>query len=157
MVDVSGKPRTDRTATAAAVVRMSVALRARLVARELPKGDAIAVVRIAAISGTKETSRLLPLCHPIGLTGVTVHVEPEGDDAIRIEVTTRCSGETGVEMEAMTGAAVGALALYDMLKGIERDVRIDSIALLHKAGGRSGEWRAPHGTTAPRSTDEAAP
>jgi cyclic pyranopterin phosphate synthase len=141
MVDVSAKASTARTATARAVVRMSAATCRALWAGELPKGDALATVRLAAIQAAKETQRLIPLCHPLALAGVDVDVVRDGDERVVVTVTARCQGPTGVEMEAMTGAAVGALALYDMCKGKERRIRIECVELLHKAGGRSGEWR----------------
>jgi cyclic pyranopterin phosphate synthase len=141
MVDVSSKASTARTATARAVVRMSATVCRALWAGELWKGDGLATVRLAAIQAAKETQRLIPLCHPLALTGVDVDVGQDGDERVVVTVTARCQGPTGVEMEAMTGAAVGALALYDMCKGMERGIQIERVELLHKAGGRSGEWR----------------
>ena len=140
MVDVGGKEATRREATAEAVVAMSDETRTALFGGELPKGDAIAVARVAAIMGAKRTSELVPLCHPLAISSVDVTVEevPEG---ARLEVTVTTTGPTGVEMEAMTGAAVGAVTIYDMVKGIERGVEIASVRLLAKSGGRSGEWR----------------
>ena len=142
MVDVGQKPKTARSATARARVRMSPALRERLIRGDLPKGDAMAVVRIAAIMATKETPRLIPLCHPLPLVGVDVQVLALDLDGVEIRVTTRCTAETGVEMEAMTGAAIGALTLYDMVKGVERGVRVEDVCLLSKSGGRSGNHDA---------------
>lgn len=139
MVDVSGKATTERRAVAEAVVVLPNQLAAKVFAGDLPKGDATAVVRIAAIMAAKETSRLIPLCHPIDLDGVDVTVERVAAGA-RIEVVARTAGRTGVEMEAMTAAAVGALALYDMVKGLERGVEIGPVRLLSKSGGRSGTW-----------------
>ena len=140
MVDVSAKDVTLRRAVAEAIVIMSADLADRVFAGDLPKGDASAVVRIAGIMAAKETSRLIPLCHPIALDAVTVDVAraPEG---ARIEVTATTAGRTGVEMEAMTGAAVAALALYDMVKGLERGVTIGPVRLLEKSGGKSGTWQ----------------
>ena len=139
MVDVGAKDVTERVAVAAAVVAMRPATRDRLFAGDIPKGDAVAAVRIAAIAGAKHTPTLIPLAHPIGLDGVGVAIEelPEG---ARIEVTCRVVARTGVEMEAMTGAAIGALTLYDMVKGLDRGAEIRSVQLLTKSGGKSGEW-----------------
>jgi cyclic pyranopterin phosphate synthase len=140
MVDVSGKPEVAREAAAEAVVVLAPATREALFRRGLPKGDARAVVRIAAIMGAKRTADLVPLCHPIEISAVEVDVEEVGTGA-RVEVRVRTTGRTGVEMEAMTGAALGAIALYDMVKGLDRGVEIGPVRLLHKSGGRSGEWR----------------
>lgn len=139
MVDVGDKEVTERRAMAEAVVVMSPSLADRLFADDLPKGDALATVRLAGITAAKRTSDLIPLAHPISLTSVTVEVErhPEG---IRIETDCKVRERTGVEMEALTAAAVAALALYDMVKSIERGVVIGPIRLLHKSGGRSGTW-----------------
>jgi cyclic pyranopterin monophosphate synthase len=140
MVDVGAKDVTDRVAVAAAVVEMDDATRDRLFSDDLPKGDALATARIAAISGAKRTPDLIPLCHPLAISGVSVTIEqvPEG---ARITTTVSVTAKTGVEMEAMTAASVGALAIYDMVKGIDRGARISSVELLSKSGGRSGEWR----------------
>jgi cyclic pyranopterin phosphate synthase len=140
MVDVGAKPETDRVATAEATVHLAPDTADALFGGSLPKGDALATVRIAAIAGTKRTPDLIPLCHPIALTSVEVAVERTAVGA-RIEVTARTTGRTGVEMEAMTGASVGALTLYDMVKGIDRGAEIGPVRLLAKSGGRSGEWR----------------
>ena len=140
MVDVGDKAVSDRSATAEATVSMEDETRSALFGGGLPKGDAIGVVRLAAIGGAKKTPDLVPLCHPLLLNGIDVEIDETGAGA-RIEVTVRTSGRTGVEMEAMTGAAVGAVALYDMIKGVDRGAEIGSIRLLAKSGGRSGEWR----------------
>lgn len=140
MVDVGEKAVTARRAVAEATVRMDESTRDRLFTGDLPKGDAVATVRIAAIQGAKETSSLVPLCHPIFVESLTVEVEPVAVGAT-ITVTATVTAKTGVEMEAMTGAAIGAVALYDMIKGIDRGAMIDNIRLLEKSGGRSGEWR----------------
>jgi cyclic pyranopterin phosphate synthase len=139
MVDVGAKAETARSATAEAIVSMSPGVASRLFSGDLPKGDALASVRLAGIMGAKRTPDLVPLCHPIGLTGVTVDVEPHERGA-RIEATVQTVGRTGVEMEAMTAVMVAALALYDMVKGLERGVIIETVALLEKGGGRSGTW-----------------
>jgi cyclic pyranopterin phosphate synthase len=140
MVDVAGKPVSDRSATAEAVVSMLPETRGAVFGEGVPKGDAAAVARIAAIGGAKRTPDLIPLCHPLLLSGIDVEVE-EIPAGARVEVTVRTSGRTGVEMEAMTGAAVGAVTLYDMIKGIDRAAEIGPVRLLAKSGGRSGEWR----------------
>lgn len=140
MVDVGGKPATDRAATAEALVALSSETREALFTGGLPKGDARAVARIAAIGAVKRTSDLVPLCHPIPITGVDVDVA-EAPGGARVEVTVRTTAPTGVEMEAMTGAAIGAVTLYDMVKGLDRGAEIGPVRLLAKSGGRSGEWR----------------
>jgi cyclic pyranopterin phosphate synthase len=140
MVDVGEKAVTARRAVAEAMVRMDESTRDRLFTGDLPKGDAVATVRIAAIQGAKQTSSLVPLCHPIFVESLTVEVEPVAVGAT-ITVTATVTAKTGVEMEAMTGAAIGAVALYDMIKGIDRGAVIDGVRLLEKSGGRSGEWR----------------
>ena len=139
-VDVGAKAVTLRTAIAEAVVTMAPRVKEALFAGALPKGDALAVVRVAAIMGAKRTPDLVPLCHPIGLDAVDVAVE-EIEAGARIEVTTRVAARTGVEMEAMTAAAVAAVALYDMIKGLDRGAEIASVRLLEKSGGKSGDWR----------------
>ena len=140
MVDVGGKDATARTAIAEAIVTMRPDVRTRLLEGDLPKGDAAALVRVAAIQGAKRTPDLVPLCHPVALDALSVHVEPTGD-GVRIVVEAGVTARTGVEMEAMTGAAVGALTLYDMVKGLDRNAEIASVRLLEKRGGRSGVWR----------------
>jgi cyclic pyranopterin monophosphate synthase len=142
MVDVGAKAETERTATAEGFVAMAPEVADRLFAGSLPKGDALASVRLAGIMGAKKTPELVPLCHPIVLTGVVVEVEPHASGA-RIIATTSTVGRTGVEMEAMTAVAAAALALYDMVKGLDRSVSIDQIRLLEKSGGRSGTWTRP--------------
>jgi cyclic pyranopterin phosphate synthase len=140
MVHVGDKPVTARRAVAEAVVSLSDEVAAALFSGSLPKGDAIAVVKVAAIMAAKRTSDLMPLCHPIGLDVVDVTVDPVAGGA-RIVVRCEVAARTGVEMEAMTGAAVGAVALYDMVKGLDRGAEIGPVRLLEKSGGRSGEWR----------------
>ena len=140
MVDVGGKEVTTRRAVAEAVVVMSPEVRSRLLEGSLPKGDATAVVRLAAIQGSKRTSELVPLCHPLALDVVAVDLE-HADEGVRIVVEARVAARTGVEMEAMTGAAIGALALYDMVKGLDRSAEIGPVRLLEKSGGRSGVWQ----------------
>lgn len=139
MVDVSDKAVTNRTAIAEAWVTMSEATRTAFFGGTLPKGDALATVRLAAIMASKKTSDLIPLCHPLPIDAVEIEIEqtPEG---ARLVATVTTSGRTGVEMEALTAVSVGALTLYDMVKGIEHGVEIGPIRLLKKSGGRSGTW-----------------
>jgi cyclic pyranopterin monophosphate synthase len=139
MVDVGAKEPTARVAVAEASVAMSRGTRERLFSGDLPKGDALATVRIAAIQGAKRTPELVPLAHPLPIESVSVDVEPTEEGA-RITVTASVTAKTGVEMEAMTGAAVGAIALYDMIKGVDRNAEITSVRLLEKHGGTSGDW-----------------
>lgn len=140
MVDVSGKDISRREAVAEALVSMSPQTEEALFGGDLPKGDARAVVRVAAIMAAKRTSELVPLCHPLPLSHVAVDVE-RVEGGARVVVTVATTAATGVEMEAMTAAAVGAVTLYDMIKGLERGVEIGPVRLLSKTGGRSGEWR----------------
>jgi cyclic pyranopterin phosphate synthase len=140
MVDVGAKEPTDRIAVAVASVAMDSSTRDRLFAGDLPKGDALATVRIAAIQATKKTPDLIPLCHPIAVDRVDVKIE-QTDAGAMIEVTVGVHARTGVEMEAMTAASVGALALYDMIKGIDRSAHVQAVKLMEKRGGRSGVWK----------------
>lgn len=140
MVDVAGKEATRREAEAEAIVSMAEATRDALFAGELPKGDAVAVARVAGIMAAKRTPDLIPLCHPLPLSHVAVDVE-RIDAGARVVATVATTAPTGVEMEAMTAAAVAAVTLYDMVKGVERGVEIGPVRLLRKTGGRSGEWR----------------
>lgn len=144
MVNVASKEATERVATAEAVVAMPADLAERFFIGDLPKGDAAATVRLAAIMAAKRTPDLIPLAHPIPLDSVTVSLEshPRG---VRIEVTCRVVARTGVEMEAMTAASVAALTLYDMVKSLQRGVTIEEVRLLAKTGGRSGDWSAGDG------------
>jgi cyclic pyranopterin monophosphate synthase len=142
MVDVGAKPATERRAIAQAVVRVSPGTGAAVLAGDAPKGDVIGVARIAGIQAAKRTSELIPLCHPLALSfvGVEGSVDAEAGE-IRLTAEARTTGPTGVEMEALTAAAVAALTIYDMVKGIERGAEIVSVLLLEKSGGRSGGWR----------------
>lgn len=142
MVDVATKDVTDRRATAEAFVRTSSHVVGLLRGAGVPKGDALAVARIAAITGTKRTPDLIPLCHPIAVHGVDVDLVVE-DEGVRITVTVRTADRTGVEMEALTGASVGALAMIDMVKGVDRSAMIERVVLLEKSGGRSGHYVRP--------------
>jgi cyclic pyranopterin phosphate synthase len=146
MVDVGAKPESERRARAAALVRMSPQTAAAVAAGDGPKGDVLGPARLAGIAAAKRTGELIPLAHPLPLTFVEVEatVDPPAG-TVRIEAEARTVGRTGVEMEAMTAAAVAALTVYDMVKGIERGVRIEAVELLLKSGGRSGEWRRDAG------------
>jgi cyclic pyranopterin phosphate synthase len=147
MVDVSGKEVTARTATATGRVRTTPEVVGLLRADGLPKGDALAVARLAGIMGAKRTPDLVPLCHPIALHGVTVELEVV-DDGVRISATTRTADRTGVEMEALTAVAAAGLALVDMVKAVDRGATITDIRVEHKSGGRSGSWtRTDPGST----------
>jgi cyclic pyranopterin phosphate synthase len=140
MVDVSAKGATRRHARARASVVLTPGVRRALLAGELPKGEALAVARIAGIQAAKETARLIPLCHPLALSSVEIALEPVGEDRVEVVADVVCTGPTGVEMEALTAASVAALTLYDMCKALHRGIRIENVELLHKSGGRSGEW-----------------
>ena len=139
MVDVGHKQVTDRRAVARAVVRMSPETAAAVARGDAPKGDVVATARIAGIQAAKRTAELIPLCHPLPLSFVDVRIEVL-DDRVEIQTEARTSGQTGVEMEALTAASVAALTVYDMVKGIERGVEIAEIVLLEKSGGRH-DWR----------------
>lgn len=139
MVDVGAKPTTERRAVAEGFVHLTESTADALFAGDLPKGDALASVRLAAIMGAKATSSLVPLCHPLPIDGVEVDVERAADGA-RIQATVTTTGKTGVEMEAMTAVMIGSLTLYDMVKGVDRGASIGPVRLLEKHGGRSGTW-----------------
>lgn len=142
MVDVTEKPATFRTATAEAYVRLTPEALAALKAGGVGKGDPLSVAQLAGIMGAKRTSDLIPLCHPLPLTGVEVRLELLEEEArVRIEATVRTKAETGVEMEALTACAVAALTVYDMLKAASKGLEISDLRLLHKAGGKGGVWR----------------
>lgn len=142
MVDVGDKPISRRSATARGRLVVSPEVVALLRGRGVPKGDALAVARVAAVAGTKRTSDLIPLCHPIALTGVDVDLTV-ADDAVEISVTCRIADRTGVEMEALTGVAVAGLALHDMVKAIDPAAVLTDVRLVAKSGGRSGDWARP--------------
>jgi cyclic pyranopterin phosphate synthase len=142
MVDVGKKPVTRRHAVAEGRVRMTPELVTRVVAADLPKGDVLGAARVAGIMAAKRTPDLIPLCHPIPLSGVEVDLRP-GGHGIDITATVTTTGQTGVEMEAMTAVSVAALTIYDMVKGVDREVTIEGVRLVEKAGGRSGRWVRP--------------
>jgi cyclic pyranopterin phosphate synthase len=142
MVDVSDKPTTAREATAEAIVVLGTEAATAVREGAVKKGDVLAVAQVAGVMGAKSTASLIPLCHPLPLSGVAIGFTWEGDN-LHITATVRTTAQTGVEMEALTAASVTALTVYDMVKAIERGVRIEQIRLLHKSGGQRGEWRAP--------------
>ncbi len=141
MVDVSSKAVTERSATASGLVRMAPATLAMILDRRVSKGDVFAVARLAGIMAAKRTGDLIPLCHPLGIDGVTVDFEPEGDSVVKVEATVTVRGRTGVEMEALTAVSIAALTIYDMCKSVDRGIEVDLIRLEAKSGGRSGEYR----------------
>ncbi len=150
MVDVSAKDVTHRTAVAEGFVAMSAATLALVETGEARKGDVLATARIAGIMAAKRTHELIPLCHPLAITKVTVDFAPSRDPAgIRVSAEVRVSGQTGVEMEALTAVAVACLTIYDMLKAADKAMRFDGIRLVEKTGGRSGTWRADAGAAVP--------
>jgi cyclic pyranopterin phosphate synthase len=140
MVDVSPKAETARTATARGRIVMAPETLALIREGRAGKGDVLGVARLAGIMAAKRTSDLIPLCHPLMISKVSVDLEPEGDDAIIIEATVSLTGKTGVEMEALTAVSIAALTVYDMVKAADRGMRIEDIRLVHKAGGKSGEF-----------------
>ena len=140
MVDVTAKPETDRTATARCRVAMAAETLALVVAGTAKKGDVLGVARLAGIMASKRTADLIPLCHPLPISAVSLELEPDGE-GIAVEATVRTTGRTGVEMEALTAASVAALTVYDMLKAVDRAMRIEDLRVVHKAGGKSGEFR----------------
>jgi cyclic pyranopterin monophosphate synthase len=143
MVDVSGKEVTERTATAEGHVVMAPETLALIEARGFKKGDVLGIAQLAGIMGAKRTSDLIPLCHPLPLASVKVELEPDASlPGVLVRATCRVNGRTGVEMEALTAVTVAALTVYDMCKAVDRGMRIADVRLVHKAGGRSGEWRA---------------
>ncbi len=140
MVDASPKAETARTATARGRIVMAPETLALIREGRAGKGDVLGVARLAGIMAAKRTSDLIPLCHPLMISKVAVDLEPEGDDAIIIEATVSLTGKTGVEMEALTAVSIAALTVYDMVKAVDRGMRIEDIRLVHKAGGKSGEF-----------------
>lgn len=146
MVDVSAKNVTKRLATASATIRMKPETHAKIIAGDTPKGDVLGTARVAAIMAVKKTSETIPMCHPLAISGVTVEFDTgiDADDSgrlgIGVAVTVKITGQTGVEMEALHGASVAALTIYDMAKAVEKSMEIVSIRLLSKSGGKSGDY-----------------
>ena len=141
MVDVSAKPATERTAVAEGRVVMSKATLELIVSGNAKKGDVLGTARIAGIMAAKKTHELIPLCHPLAISNVEVDIAPERD-GLAVRATVKVTGQTGVEMEALTAVSVACLAIYDMIKAVERGVRIEGIHLVEKKGGKSGHYRA---------------
>ena len=146
MVDVGDKAVTERSATAQAVIRMEAATLAMITSGDHKKGDVFAVARIAGIQAAKRCSELIPLCHPLLLTGIDVALEADqAACCVRIEARCSLAGQTGVEMEALTAASVAALTIYDMCKAVDRGMSIGELQLLDKRGGKSGHWQREEG------------
>ena len=144
MVDVSGKPVTERAATAEGIVRMSMEAFELIQSNAVQKGDVLTVAEVAATMAAKRTGELIPLCHPLGLDGVEVSARLEANlPGVRVVATARVTGRTGVEMEALTAVAVGCLTVYDMVKAVDRSMCIEQVRLLSKAGGTRGDWHRP--------------
>ncbi|MEC8061650.1 MAG: cyclic pyranopterin monophosphate synthase MoaC [Pseudomonadota bacterium] len=141
MVDVSAKPSTERVAVAAGRITMAPATLARVLDRGIAKGDVLTIAELAGIMGAKRTADLIPLCHPLGLTAVSVSLTTDpAANAIEIEATCKVGGQTGVEIEALTAVSVAALTVYDMCKAVDRAMVISDIRLRHKSGGKSGTF-----------------
>ena len=144
MVDVGGKPETERVAVARGRIAMDPKTLALIKAGEMGKGDVLGVARLAGIMAAKRTSELIPLCHPLALSSVAVDLTlDEAGSAVEIEAKVRLTGRTGVEMEALTAVSVAALTVYDMCKAVDRGMTISDIRLVHKSGGKSGTYEAP--------------
>src|SRR3954463_8116550 len=144
MVDVSAKPITARRAVAEASVAVSAETMSLVIDGGGAKGDVLSVAELAGVMGAKRTSELIPLCHPLPLTDIVVSITPDrAAGALRIRAEAATTGQTGVEMEAMTAASVAALTVYDMVKGVERGVEVRGLRLISKTGGKSGEWHRP--------------
>lgn len=140
MVDISTKDVTQRIACAQAVITMKPETLRMIVDGNAPKGDVFACARIAGIMAAKKTSDLIPMCHPMPIDSVKIEIEPISEMKIRLVSTLRCTHKTGIEMEALTAVSVAALTIYDMCKAIDRGMRVDEVLLLHKSGGKSGEY-----------------
>lgn len=141
MVDIADKKETTRQATAEGHIAMSDAALTAIIEGNVKKGDVLSTARIAGIMAAKKTSELIPLCHPLPLSSVKIEFETQ-DDGITCSATARCTGKTGVEMEALTAASVALLTIYDMAKAIDKGMVIGNTRLLAKSGGKSGDWRA---------------
>jgi cyclic pyranopterin phosphate synthase len=141
MVDVSAKPETARSATARARVVMETATLALILSGDAKKGDVFGVARLAGIMAAKRTADLIPLCHPLPISAVNVDLRAEGTNTVEIEATVRTTGRTGVEMEALTAASIAALTVYDMVKAVDRGMRIEALRVVAKSGGKSGDFQ----------------
>ncbi|MEM9139425.1 MAG: cyclic pyranopterin monophosphate synthase MoaC [Pseudomonadota bacterium] len=142
MVDVGDKPMTQRTATAKGLVIMQAETLDIIAKNQAKKGDVLAVAQLAGIMAAKKTADLIPLCHPLALSKVEVILTPLAPDRVEIEATVKTAGQTGVEMEALTAVSAAALTVYDMVKSVDRAMRIEGIRLTHKDGGKSGPYSA---------------
>ena len=146
MVDVSEKAVTERTAVAEGRVLMAPETLDLVLRGDAKKGDVLGAARIAGIMAAKKTHELIPLCHPLAITKVAVDIAPEQDrSGLRVSATVKVAGQTGVEMEALTAVAVACLTIYDMVKAVERGMRIEGVRLIEKRGGKSGHFRAQEG------------
>ena len=142
MVDVSDKPVTRRVAVARGEVRMAPETLARIADGSVPKGDVLATARLAGIQAAKRTDEWIPLCHSLPLDGVEIELLPDAErSSVTIEARAQVHGRTGVEMEALVAVSAAALTIYDMCKAVDRGITLEAIRLVHKSGGRSGEWR----------------
>jgi cyclic pyranopterin phosphate synthase len=148
MVDVSRKTETQRVARGRGRIRLTEEVMRRLLEGDLPKGEALGVARIAAIQAAKDTARLIPLCHPLPLARIDVDFVPCDEAVLEVRTEVSCRGATGVEMEALTAAAVACLTVYDMCKGLEKGLTIGPIELVEKTGGQGGDWRRSEGAGA---------
>ena len=141
MVDVTSKDVTQRVAVARGVVTMRAETLAAIAEGQIPKGDVLTVARIAGIMASKKTSELIPMCHPLNISGVEVKLTPRRDPpSVEIEATVHIAGKTGVEMEALTAVSVAGLTIYDMCKAVDREMAVGEIRLMHKSGGKSGTF-----------------
>jgi len=146
MVDIADKPITSRVAVAEGLLRMKAETLAVISAGDAPKGNVLLIAQVAGITAAKRTADLIPLCHPLPLTSVTLSLEPDPRvPGIRARATARVEGKTGVEMEALTAVTIALLTVYDMCKAIDREMTLDEVRLVSKEGGRSGSWMAPEG------------
>lgn len=144
MVDVGDKEATQRVAVARGLVKMQPETLVRILDKQMDKGDVFAVARLAGIMAAKKTSELIPLCHPLLINSVTVEFNPDHDNAqVEIEATVKVTGQTGVEMEALTVVSVAALTIYDMCKAVDKTMQVDKLRLVEKQGGRSGHFINP--------------
>lgn len=141
MVDVGAKADTEREAIAEGFVTMQSSTLSLILGGALAKGDVLAVARVAGVMAAKRTSDLIPMCHPLPITGVIIDLLPAGEGRLRIQATVRTTGKTGVEMEALTAVSVTALTVYDMAKAVDRGMRVEGVRLLSKTGGKSGDWQ----------------
>jgi cyclic pyranopterin phosphate synthase len=158
MVDVSAKPATPRRAVAEAQVRLAQATLSLVIDGSGPKGDVLLVAELAGVQAAKRTSDLIPLCHPIALTDVSVEITPDRiAGVLRIRAATATVSQTGVEMEALTAVSVAALTVYDMIKGVDRTAEIANVRLLEKSGGKSGDWRRPMEDIEPAAASRPRP